>query len=483
MGGKGINSVFSGLGWTFGERFFAQGVTFIVSIIIARILNPEEYGIISLVLVFINLANVFVENGFGESLIQKQGTTKEDFSTIFWCTFIFSVILYIILFFSAPFVAIFYNDGQIILIIRVLSLKLIFASINTIQRAYVSKYLQFKKFFFSTLGSTLLSGIVGVILAYTGCGVWALVVQYLVNSAVSTMIMLITVNWHPKFVFEKKEALKLLSYSWKVTSGAFINSLYIELRSLIIGKVYGAADLAYYNKGNQFPNFMITNINSAVSTVFFPVMARMQNNIFELKYFARKTIKTSSYIIFPIAAGLISVSEVLIKVLLTDKWLPCVIYIQILSIFYAVQPLQSINWQILKAVGRSDLCLKLEIIKKIIGFFLIFATMFISVEALAWSTALFAIISMIINMIPNKKIIGYSLLEQIIDVLPSLFLSIFMGVIVLALDCLSMIPALLLLIIKIMIGIIFYLGMSYILKLESLYTILDAVKSNLMKKC
>ncbi len=477
MAKRGLRKITSGLGWTFGERILAQGVTFAVSIILARILSPDEYGLISLVLVFINLANVFVENGFGESLIQKQGTTAEDFSTIFWCTFGFSITLYLLLFITAPFIGRFYNNELVIPVLRVLSLKLLLASVNTIQRAYIAKNMQFKKFFFSTLGGTVVSGVAGVILAHLGAGVWALVAQYLVNSAIGTFILLVTVKWHPQFIFRKNEAKKLFNYSWKVTGAAFINSLYTETRSLIIGKVYSSADLAYYNKGNQFPSLLITNINTSINTVFFPVMSAMQDNVGELKQFARRSLKMSSFIIFPIMAGLIGIAEILIRVLLTDKWLPSTPFLQILCVFYATLPLQSINWQIMKAVGRSDLCLKLEIIKKTIGFLLIVCTMFISVQALAWSTAVFAIISTFINMAPNKKLVDYSFKEQVADIFPNFLLSVIMGFIVWSLSYLTMLPGICVLIIQITTGLIFCLGVSYIFKFESLVILLTFIKN------
>lgn len=479
MANQRIAKVTSGLSWAFGERILAQGVTFIVSIVIARILSPEEYGLISLVLVFINLANVFVENGFGESLIQKKDSDIEDFSTVFWCTLFFSIILYCILFIAAPYIGVFYNNTIVSSVLRVLSLKMLLASMNTIQRAYVAKHLQFKKYFFSTLGGTVISGVSGILLAYMGAGVWALVAQYLVNSAIGTLILLITVKWKPQFIFKIERAKILLNYSWKVTGAAFINSLYIEMRSLIIGRVYSSADLAYYNRGNQFPSLFITNINTAINTVFFPVMSSMQDNISELKQFARKSLKMSSYIIFPIMAGLVGVAEVLVRVLLTEKWLPCVPFLQILCIFYGVQPLQSVNWQMLKAVGRSDLCLKLEIIKKIIGFALVLSTMFISVEALTWSTTAFAIISMIINMAPNKKIVGYSMKEQFADILPNFALSLVMGLIVWELRRLTIFSDIVLLIIQFLVGVIFYITASYILKLDSLTTLLELIKDRL----
>ena len=477
-----VKKIASGLSWSFGERILAQGVTFIVSIILARILAPEEYGIIALILVFINLANVFVTNGFGEALIQKKDADESDFSTVFWCTLFFSCVLYGILFTTAPFIGELYNNPELVILLRVLALKIPLSSVNTIQHAYVSRRLEFRKFFFSTLGGTVTSGMVGIIMAYLGFGVWALVAQYLVNSTIDTLILLFTVKWRPHLIFKKKSAAKLMSYAWKVTGAAFINELYTQVRSLIIGRVYSSADLAYYNRGNQFPQLFITNIVNSINSVFFPIMSKMQDDLVELKSLARRALKVSALIIFPLMTGLIGVAKTLVLLLLTEKWLPCVPFLQILCLYYMVQPMQSINWQLMKAVGRSDLCLKLEIIKKVIGFGLIFATMFISVKALAWSTALFAFISMIINMIPNRKLVGYKMSEQIKDIIPYLILSTCMGITVWVISFVPGLHIAMVLIIQIIGGLVVYFAGCIILKLEAFMFLTTYLQGVIKKK-
>lgn len=410
--------IVGGLGWSFGERILAQGVSFLVSIVLARILSPDEFGVISLIIVFINIANVFVANGFGESLIQKKDADKTDFSTVFWCGFILSIILVVIIWFGAPYVGKFYNKPDLIMPMRILSFKLILASLNSIQQAYISKHLLFRKMFFATLIGTVISAIVGIGMAYAGCGVWALVAQYLTNSTIDTIALAFLVNWHPERVFSIKAAKRLIGYSWKITGAALINELYTQIRSLIIGKVYSTSDLAYYNKGNIFPQVIMTNINAAVNKVFFPVMSNYGNDRYGLKQFTRKSIKGTAFVTFPMMAFLIASADKLIPLLLTDKWSFSIPYLRILCIYWIVQPIQTANWQVLKSIGRSDLCLKLEILKKSIGVLLVLSTMFISVEALAWSSAAFAMISMLINMIPNKKLISYSVYEQFKDLLP-----------------------------------------------------------------
>ncbi len=472
---KHNNQIFSGLFWKFGERIIAQGVSFLVSMILARLLMPEQYGTVALVLVFINLANVFVTNGLGDALIQKKNSDKKDFSTIFYCSVIMSILLYLILFFSAPSIASFYQNDELIDIIRILSIQIPLAAIKNIQHSYVSKHMMFKKFFYSTLGGTLISGIIGIYLAYNGFGVWALVAQYLINSTIDILILFLTVNWKPSLDFSTKSAKTLLSYGWKLILSQFINTLYTELRSLLIGKVYTSGDLAAYNKGNQFPSLLITNINSSISSVLFPAMSKIGDDKLKLKELTRKSIKLSSYILFPLLTGLIIVAEPLIVLLLTDNWLVCVPFLQISCLYWMFQPSQTANVQAIKAAGRSDICLKLEIIKKIIGVLLIFITINISVYAVVIANAVFAGISALINIIPNKKLIAYGVKEQIIDVFPSLILSIAMFVACYQVNWLNT-NHIVTIFLQIVVGIIVYITGSWLLKIDSFKYILNIIK-------
>lgn len=465
--------VFSGLIWTLGERIAAQGVSFILSVILARILLPEEYGVIAIVMVFINIANVFTNGGFGEALIQKKEATDIDFSTIFYCTLVISIIIYIALFYCAPLIAQFYNAEQIIWVLRILALKIVISSFSTIQHAYVQKHMLFKKFFFSTFGGTLISGFIGIYMATLGFGVWSLVVQYLTNSLIDIIVLLFTVSWRPRLRFSKSSALDLMNYGWKMVFANLINAIYNELRSLIIGRKYSSVDLAYYNKGNQIPSMAITNIDTAISSVVFPAMSVLESKE-HIKAIGRRAMKTTSYIIFPIMIGIIVVSRPLITVLLTEKWAKCIPFMQILCVYWMTQPIQTTNWQIIKAMGRSDLCFKLELFKKSIGILLILGTMEIGVHAIAFSAAVFGIVSMFVNIMPNKRLIGYTLSEQIFDIIPALTASIIMGLVV---YLFSFIPGttIIILFIQICSGVLVYIGLSAIFKIDSylyLYSIL-----------
>ena len=469
------NQVMSGLFWKFGERIIAQGVSFVISILLARLLMPEQYGTIALLLVFINLANVFVTNGLGESLIQKKNSGDVEFSTTFFCSLALSVVLYLIIFFLDYPISFFYENEELVILIRILALQIPISSVKTIQHAYVSKHMMFKKFFFSTLGGTIVSGVIGVVMAYNGFGVWALVEQYLVNSVIDMTVLFFTVPWRPKLIFEKKAAKQLLSFGWKIMLAQFINTLYSELRSMVIGKFYTNEDLAYYNRGNHFPSLIISNVNTSISNVIFPAMSNVNNNIENVKNLTRKSMKISSYIIFPLMAGMIAVAEPMIKVLLTDKWLFCVPYLQLCCIYWMFQPMQTANVQAIKAVGRSDICLKLEIIKKIIGFTLLFASIPFGVYVITVSNTLFGCISMLINIGPNKKLINYGYKEQFFDLIPALMLSLFMGIAVYAVGFIPIDP-LFILIIQIIAGVFLYVAASYIFKIDSFTYLLGFLK-------
>lgn len=473
--------VFSGMIWAFGEQFAAQAVSFILSVILARLLMPDEYGTITMVLVFINIANVFVTNGFGEALVQRKNATDEDFTTVFYCSLAVAVFLYSVLYITAPLIAAFYDSPELALVLRVLSLKLPIASINSIQRAYVQKNMQFKKFFFSTLGGTILSGVLGIFMAYKGFGVWALVAQYMSNSCVATIVMFFTVRWKPKLIFCKSSAKELIKYAWKLTAASLINTVYNELRSLIIGKKYSSSDLAYYNKGNHIPSLAITNINSAISTVIFPAMSQCNNAPNRLKAITRRSMKVAAFVIFPVMGGIIGVGESLIRLLLTEKWIPCVPYLYMACMYWACQPVQTANWQVIKAMGRSDLALRLEIYKKVIGFLLVFVSIPFGVEAIAASNVLFAIISMLINIIPNKRLINYSIREQMLDLAPSFISSVVMCLVVLEVGNIVL-PDIVLIPVQVAIGIGIYVFCSVLLRNDSFSYILDILKGYTAKR-
>ncbi len=420
-----VNSkiVASNLIWRFLERFGAQIVAFIVSIILARLLDPVVYGTIALVTVFTTILQVFVDSGFGMALVQKKDSDEIDFSTVFYFNVGICLFLYLIMFILAPFIARFYNNDQLSLIIRILSLILVISGFKSIQSVYVAKHLIFKKFFFATLVGTVVSAGVGIYMAYKGYGVWALITQNLLNQGIDTIILWITVGWRPKKVFSFKRLKTLFSFGWKLLVSALLDVGYNQLRALIVGKKYSAEDLAYYNRGEQIPNLAISNINTSIDSVLLPSMSIAQNDKQRVKRMLKRSISVSSFILLPIMAGIAVTADSLVAILLTEKWNPAIPYLQMFCIIYAFYPIHTANLNAMKAMGRSDYFLKLEIIKKIIGLGLLLGAMWISVQAIVISLLIANVISLLINTYPNKKLLGYGIFEQIKDLLPALILS------------------------------------------------------------
>ena len=469
------DKVVSGFLWRFMERFGAYAVSFVVSVILARMLDPEAYGTIALVTVFTNILQVFVESGLGRALVQKKEAEDIDFSSVFYFNMAVCLLLYCGLFAFAPYIAQFFNNIELTSVIRVLGIILIISGLKNVQQAYVSRKMLFKKFFYATLIGTLFSAVVGICLAYWGAGVWALVAQSLANALVDTLMLWITVKWRPKKCFSLQRLKGLLSYGWKLLIAALVGSLSDNLRQLFIGKLYTSADLAFYNKGDQIPSIVNGNVNAAIDSVIFPVMAEAQDNKESVKNMTRRAITTSTYIMAPIYIGLACCAETLIRILLTEKWLPCVPFLRIFCITYLFYPIHTANLNAILAVGRSDIDLKLELIKKLLEIMVLLLTMRYGVMAIAYGLIGTAILNQIINAWPNKELIGYSYLEQIRDVLPEIALACVMGAVVYFVGYLQL-PDLTVLVLQIMVGIVVYLGLSALMRLEAFIYLLGKIK-------
>ncbi len=473
-------SVLNNLIWRFLERCGAQGVSFVVSIVLARLLAPEAYGVIALVTVFTTLLQVFVDSGLGVSLIQKKDADDLDFSTVFYFNLAMCLGLYGLMFFAAPLIAHFYEIPELTGIVRVLCLTLVISGVRGIQQSYISKTMQFKRFFFSTLGATLISAVVGIVMAYKGFGVWALVGQSLTNNLAGTAILWITVKWRPKWMFSWARLKGLFSYGWKLLMSSLMDTAYNDLRQLIIGKVYTTGDLAFYNKGQQLPQLVVTNINTSIDSVLLPTMSAEQNNADRVRAMTRRAIKTSTYIMMPLMVGLAVCAEPVVRLLLTEKWLPCVFFLRIYCVTYAFYPIHTANLNAIKAMGRSDLYLKMEIIKKVIGLAALLCTMFISVEAMAYSLLLTTVTAQIVNAWPNKKLLGYSYPAQVRDMLPQIILSCIMGAVVYCVNFLNL-SDILTLLIQVPLGAAIYTLLSYVFRLDSFVYMLDVLKKYVKK--
>ena len=474
-------STITNLLWRFAERCGAQAVSFLVSIILARLLAPEAYGTIALAMVFINILQVFVDSGMGTALIQKKDADDLDFSSVFYFNIAACLVLYAGLFLAAPSIAQFYGDPALTALVRALSLTVVVSGVRNIQQSYVSRHLLFKRFFFSTIGSTLASAVVGIAMAYAGFGVWALVGQSLSNVVTGTIILWATVPWRPRRMFSWQRLKGLLSFGWKLLVSSLLDTGYNNLRSLIIGKLYSSADLAYYNQGDKLPNLVITNINASIDSVLLPTMANEQDDPARVRSMTRRAIKTSTYVMAPLMMGLAACAEPLIRLILTEKWLPCVPFLRIFCITYMFWPIHTANLNAIKALGRSDLFLKLEIVKKIVGLTILLCTMWHGVMAMAYSLLLSSVLSQIINTWPNRKLLRYHYLNQLADILPALLLACAMGLAVYCIQFLGWgdLPTLC---VQVPVGAALYLAGSALLRLDSFLYLRSTAEKLLLHK-
>ena len=466
--------------WRFAERCGAQLVTFIVSIVLARLLDPKVYGTVALVTVFTTILQVFVDSGLGTALIQKKDADDLDFSSVFYFNFFVCMILYLCMVIAAPYIADFYNDTSLIPVIRVISLTIVISGVKGIQQAYVSRNMLFKRFFFSTIGGTITSAVIGIVMAYMGFGVWALVIQQLSNTAVDTLILWITVEWRPKKMFSWEHLKSLLSFGWKLLCSTLLDTVYNNIRSLIIGKMYSSSDLAFYNQGEKFPKMIVSNINSSIDSVLLPTMASAQDDRERVKNMTRRAIKTSTYIMAPLMMGLVFCATTIVQLVLTVKWLPCVPFLQIFCITYMFYPVHTANLNAINAMGRSDIFLKLEIIKKIMGMALLLSTMWFGVMAMAYSLLISCVLSQIINSWPNKRLLNYGYLEQVRDFAPGILLAVVMGICVYFAGYIPL-PMIMRLLVQIVLGASIYIGASAVLKLEEFEYLLGMVKKILKR--
>lgn len=458
--------VIQSLFWKVLERGGTQGIQFIVQIILARLLLPEEYGVVAIVTVFILLANVFVESGFNTALIQKKDADEIDFSSVFYMSLSVATVIYFVIYLFAPVVANFYSQPLLTPVLRVLSITLFAGVFNSIQNAFIARNMLFKRLFVSSLGGVIISGTVGIVAAYCGLGVWALVVQQLTNQLTVGIILWFTVKWRPQLIFSFKRIKSLFSYSSKLLASGILDTLYSNIRTLIIGKLYTPETLGYYNRGQQFPQLIVANINGSIQSVMLPTLSAYQEDKRRVKDMTRRAIVTSSFLIFPVMVGMAVVAEPLVKIILTDKWLSAVPFLQILCFSFALMPIHTANLQAINALGRSDIFLKLEIVKKIVGLIILGISIPFGVFAIAVGEMINSIIGTFINSYPNKKLLDYSYKEQWKDIMPSLLIAITMGGVVYLFNFLD-ITTWKMLILQVGVGGVIYVALSKIFKVES----------------
>lgn len=467
--------------WRFAERVFAQLVSFLVAVTLARILDPSAYGTVALITIFITILQVFVDSGLGNALIQKKDSDNIDFSTVFFTNIAFCALSYILIFLTAPLIANFLKNLSLVPYIRVLSITVLVSGIKNVQQAYVSKHMMFQKFFFSTLSGTVVSGAIGVIMALNGAEIWALVAQQVINVSIDTLVLWLTVKWRPEWKFSFGRLRNLLGFGFKIFLSTLLDTIYRDFRQLFIGKIYTSTDLAFYNMGENIPNIIINNVDLSIDSVLLPAMAKEQDDRERVKAMTRRSIQISTYIMAPLMVGLAVVSEPLIRVLLTEKWLHVVFFMRIFCFSFLFFPIHTANLNAIKAVGRSDLFLKIEIIKKIIAFILLLITINISVEAIGCSVLVTTFTSQIINSWPNRKLLNYKYIEQLKDILPNLLLSLFMGVCVYLVSLIKF-SDIMTLVIQVSLGVFIYIICSILFKIDSFLYVCNIIKSYLTSK-
>lgn len=418
----------TGVGWSAVERFSVQGVQFVLQIILARLLLPSDYGIIAMMAIFLQVAAVFVDSGFATALIQKKDCKEEDFSTVFYYNLVVAIVLYIILFFFSPLVAKFYQIDLITSVMRVASLVVILNALSIVARIKLEKQINFRSISIVSFTSATCSGIIGVLMAYWGYGVWALCFQSLLNSLFQIVLYFIFVRWKPALVFSKESFRELFGFGSRMLFASIISVVYGNLYTIVIGKRFKSSDLGYYSRAEHFAGFPSSNVGSLISRVTLPVLSKIQDDDDKLSVAYRKIIRLSSYVIFPLMSMLAALAVPLIIALLGEKWAPSAPLLQILCMALLWDHLSLLNLNLLYVKGKSNYALRLEIIKKTTGIIILFASIPFGLYAMCWGRVLYGAISFYLNTFYTKRLIGISFWNQVTDFLPILVVSLLVGV-------------------------------------------------------
>lgn len=478
------NKVITSFLWKFLERFGTVGIQFIIQIFLARLLSPDDYGAIALITVFITIANVFVQNGFNTALIQQKHVLEEDYSSVFWISMMVAFACNILIFLLSPLISNFYNMPILKNVLRVLAVTLFFGAYNSIQIAKISREFMFKNLFFSSLIGIAISGIFGIILAVYKFGVWALVFQQLSNQIIISIVLYFKVDWKLKFKINIERVKVLFNFGSKLLLSSLIDVIYNNIYSLVIGKAYDSSTLGYYNRADQFPNLIVYNVNGSIQSVILPALSEYQDDRYRVKEMVRKAMSLSSFLVFPLMIGMAVCAEPIISLFLTDKWLPCVPYLQILCLSYMLWPIHTANLQAINALGRSDIYLKLEIIKKIVGIISLLISLPFGVVVMVYMKLITGIISTFVNSYPNKKLLNYSYIHQFFDLLPALLMSSIMAVFVIGINSVLSVnfnSLLMRLVIDVICGGGIYLLLSIITKNKNLLYFINVLKGFIIK--
>lgn len=472
---------YKGVTWSSIERFSLQIVQFFISVVMARLLAPSDYGLIGMLAVFMSLSQVFIDGGFSNALIQRKECTDEDYSTVFFVNLAISFAVYGLLFVFAPSIASFYEQPLLTNITRVYSLSLIISSISAVHNTKLLIDIDFKTLSFISLTSAIISGIIGIYTAYIGLGVWALVIQALVGTSIGSILRLSYVKWTPRKRFSFDSFRSLFSFGSKLLVAQIISSIYDNIYQLFIGKRFSSTTLGYYTRGNQFSRLVSVNISDIVNRVSFPLFSKVQENDTRLLDIYIKYIQMSVFIIFPLVLGLCGVAKPLVLLLLTDKWIPCVPLLQILCFAYLFNGVIKVNLNLLYVKGRSDLVLRLEIIKKSIAIIILATTIFLDIKIVCLGQVLYSIIALYLNTIYTKKILGFGFIRQMAVIAPYLLLGILVLLEAYLISCLFSTPWLSLTL-ALLICTLSYLGIARITRLYAYREISTEIKNYLKKR-
>ncbi len=473
----------SGVFWKFCERIGSQMVSLIVSIILARLLMPEDYSVVSIVTIFFSFCNIFITSGLGSGLVQKQDVDELDYSSALYANIILACVMYGVVFFMAPYVAKLYNIELLVPVIRVMGLNFFVYMVRSIVSAKVSRSMEFKMFFLSTIGAITVSAVVGIVMALCGMGPWALVAQQSVNAMMGTIILLFATKIKFVWKFSFKRLKPLINYSWKILASNFIGTIYAEIKPLVVGLRYSTISLAYYNKGENFPRTISTALDGTLSAVLFPAISRVQEDRNVVLNYCRRFFKLSSYLVFPAMIGLMGVTENFICALLTEKWLPIAPFFKVHCIYYALYFVTQGCGQIYKAIGRSDVLLKLEVIKKVASIVILASFVLLSqnVVVFAWSSIATIIFVLAIDSLALRKHLNYRFRCQLSDLLLNAVTSCIMYGVVRTVGMLK-VNIYIDLILQVVVGIVTYIAISFLTRNENFYYILTLLKTYLKRK-
>jgi O-antigen/teichoic acid export membrane protein len=424
------NKTLKGTLWSTLERFSVQGVSFIVMIIMARILTPEDYGLVGMLAIFIAVSQSLVDSGFSQALIRKQDRSEVDNSTVFYFNIGVGIALYLILFFCAPLIARFYNEPILTSLTRLIALSVVINSFVVVQRALLTIRIDFKTQAKASLSASIVSGCVGITMAYTGFGVWAIVAYQLTNLATNVSLLWFFSHWRPQWVYSWQSFRELFSFGSKLAVSGIIDTIYKNIYLIVIGKIFKASDLGYYTRAHQFAEFPSSNVTGIIQRVTFPVLCTIQNDDARLQDVYRRFLRISAFVILPLMIGLAAVAHPFIILVLKEKWEFAAVLLQIICLGMMWYPIHAINLNLLQVKGRSDLFLRLEIIKKLIGVAIIAITMNFGIVAMCWGSVANSLIALVINTHYTGKLINVGFFRQIKDLLPILCYSFSMGFVV-----------------------------------------------------